>query len=253
MLRFYYVILISIPFIIFYLIVAEHYMKDRSRYDEDKCYQLVQKVVKRFKKNARIRTISYGEEHLPENGGYVMYSNHQGKYDAIGILSAHEKPCTIVMDEVRSRLFIVNQFIELLQGVRLSRTDFRQQVECAKTIQNGVELGRRYIYFPEGGYDKNGNSLQEFRPGAFNCAKKAKAPIVPVAIYDSHLPFDVNSLRRVTTQVCFLEPIYYDEYKEMTTQEISEVVKHRIEQCLEYLEEQRILKKLNLKFYAGRS
>ena len=251
MLRFYYVILISIPFIIFYLIAAEHYMKNRDRYDEGMCYALVQKVVKRFKRNARIRTIGYGEEHLPEEGGYVMYSNHQGKYDAIGILSVHEKPCTIVMDEVRSRLFIVNQFIELLQGVRLSRTDFRQQVACAKTIQNGVEQGRRYIYFPEGGYEKNGNDLQKFKPGAFNCVKKAKAPIVPVAIYDSHLPFDVNSLRRVTTQVCFLEPIYYEEYKNMTTQEISEIVKTRIEECMDFLETERKNKKLNTKFYAN--
>ena len=251
MLRFYYVILISIPFIIFYLIMADYYVKHRNKYDEKQCYHLVQKVVKRFKKNARIRTIGYGEEYLPENGGYIMYSNHQGKYDAIGIISVHDKPCTIVMDEVRSRLFIVNQFIELLQGVRLSRTDFRQQVECAKTIQNGVEQGRRYIYFPEGGYDKNGNELQEFRPGAFNCVKKAKAPIVPVAIYDSHLPFDVNSLRKVTTQVCFLEPIYYEDYKEMTTQEISEMVKMRIEDCMDVLEGERKNKKLNVKFYAG--
>ena len=251
MLRFYYVILISIPFIIFYLIMAEHYVRNRERYDEEQCYRLAKKVVVRFKKNARIRTISYGEEHLPKEGGYIMYSNHQGRYDAVGIISAHKKPCTVVMDEVRSRLLIVNQFVELLEGIRLSRTDFRQQVECAKTIQKGVEQGRRYIYFPEGGYEQNGNRLQEFRPGAFNCAKKAKAPIVPVAIYDSHLPFDVNSLRRVTTQVCFLEPIYYEEYKEMTTQQISEVVKERIEECMEVLEKQRATKRLNLKFYAG--
>lgn len=250
MLRFYYVILISIPFIIFYLFMADYYVKNRERYDEEQCYQLAKKVVVRFKKNARIRTISYGEENLPQDGGYVMYSNHQGRYDAVGIISVHKKPCTVVMDEVRSRLLIVDQFVELLEGIRLSRTDFRQQVECAKAIQNGVEQGRRYIYFPEGGYDRNGNELQEFRPGAFNCAKKAKAPIVPVAIYDSHIPFDVNSLRRVTTQVCFLEPIYYEEYKEMTTQQISKVVKERIEECMNYLEEQRKVLKLNQRFYS---
>ena len=67
MLRFYYVILISIPFIIFYLMVAEHYVRNRERYDEEQCYELAQKVVVRFKKNARIQTISYGEEHLPQD------------------------------------------------------------------------------------------------------------------------------------------------------------------------------------------
>ena len=78
-LRFYYVILISIPFIVFYLLVADYYVKNRERYDEEQCYELAQKVVVRFKKNARIKTVSYGEEHLPQEGGYIMYSNHQGR------------------------------------------------------------------------------------------------------------------------------------------------------------------------------
>lgn len=249
MLRFYYVILISLPFIIYYIFMAEHYVRNRDRYDEEQCYDLAQRLVRRFKKNARIKTISYGEEHLPEEGGYIMYSNHQGKYDAVGIISSHDKPCSVVMDEERSRIILANQFVELLEGVRLSRTDFKQQVKSAKTIQNGVEHGKRYIYFPEGKYERNGNKLQEFRPGAFNCAKKAKAPIVPVAIYDSHIPFDFNSIRKVTTQVYFLEPIYYDEYEDKTTQEISEMVKGRIEECLEILESKRISLGLNRKFY----
>lgn len=249
MLRFYYVILISLPFIIYYIFMAEHYVRNRERYDQEQCYDLAQRLIRRFKKNARIRTISYGEEHLPEEGGYIMYSNHQGKYDAVGIISVHDKPCSVVMDEKRSRIILADQFVELLEGVRLSRTDFKQQLQSAKMIQNAVEQGKRYIYFPEGKYERNGNKLQEFRPGAFNCAKKAKAPIVPVAIYDSHIPFDFNSIRKVTTQVYFLEPIYYDEYEDKTTQEISEMVKGRIEECLEILESKRISLGLNRKFY----
>ena len=249
MLRFYYVILISLPFIIYYIYMAEHYARNRERYDEEQCYDLARRLVKRFKKNARIRTVSYGEEHLPEEGGYIMYSNHQGRYDALGIISVHDKPCSVVMDEERSRIILANQFVELLEGVRMSRTDFKQQVQSAKEIQNGVEQGKRYIYFPEGKYERNGNNLQEFRPGAFNCAKKAKAPIVPVAIYDSHLPFDFNSIRKVTTQVCFLEPIYYDEYEDKTTQEISDMVRNRIEEQLDFLEDRRIALGLNHTFY----
>ena len=249
MLRFYYVILISLPFIIYYLFMLEYYVRNRERYDEEQCYDLAQRLVRRFKKNARIHTVSYGEDHLPEEGGYIMYSNHQGKYDALGIISVHDKPCTVVMDEKRSRIILADQFVELLEGVRMSRTDFRQQIRSTKVIQNGAEQGKRYIYFPEGKYERNGNKLQEFKPGAFSCAKKAKVPIVPVAIYDSHLPFDFNSIRKVTTQVYFLEPIYYDEYEDKTTQEISEMVKIRIEECLEYLDGRRVAMKWNQKFY----
>ena len=60
-----------------------------------------------------------------------------------------------------------------------------------------------------------------------------------MALYDSHLPFDYNSYRRVTTQVCFLEPIDFEEYGDMSTKEISEMVKGRIEDKLEELEQNR--------------
>lgn len=249
MLRFYYVILISLPFIIYYLIMAEYYVRNKDRYDEEMCYDLAQRLIKRFKKNARINTISYGEEQLPQEGGYIMYSNHQGKYDALGIISVHDKPCSVVMDEKRSRIILAKQFVDLLEGVRMSKTDIRQQVRAFKDIRTGAEQGKRYIYFPEGKYERNGNTLQEFHAGAFKCAKQAKVPIVPVAIYDSHIPFDFNSIRKVTTQVYFLDPIYYDEYEDMTTQEISEMVKVKIEEQLEFLESKRITLGLNHKFY----
>lgn len=249
MLRFYYVILISLPWIIYYIVMAEHYVRNREQYDEEQCYHLAKRLVAQFQKNARIHTISYGKEHLPEDGGYVMYSNHQGKYDALGIISVHEKPCSVVMDEAKSHMILTDQFMKLLEGIRLSRTDYKQQVQSAKVIQNEVQNGKKYIYFPEGKYEHNGNALQEFRPGAFQCATKAKAPIVPVAIYDSHLPFEFNSLRKITTQVYFLPPIYYEEYEGKTTREISEMVKMQIEECLTYLEEKRSALGLNQEFY----
>lgn len=48
-----------------------------------------------------------------------------------------------------------------------------------------------------------------------------------------------KALRKVTTKVCFQEPLYYEEYQKMTTQEISMVVKKRIEECMVYLEGQK--------------
>ena len=33
-----------------------------------------------------IHTKAYGQENLPKEGGYMMYPNHQGKYDALGIV-----------------------------------------------------------------------------------------------------------------------------------------------------------------------
>lgn len=250
MTRFYYAILISVPIIIFYICKAEFYAHHRERYDEDACYHLAKNIVNWVKRNARVKTISYGEENLPDEGGYIMYSNHQGRYDAIGIISAHDKPCSVVMDSERSKLPIAKQVVDLLCGVRMNKSDIKQQVRASRDVRRGVEQGRRYIYFPEGKYDDNRNTLQEFHPGAFKCAQQAQVPIVPVAIYDSHIVFAFNSLKKVTTQVLFMEPIYYEDYGDMTTHEISDMVKARIEEGICELDENRKRLQLNPFYYS---
>lgn len=239
MLRFYSVIFFALPLVIYYILAAEYYVKHEEKYDEFKCYQLALRIVRSVKRRARIETIAIDADKLPQEGGYIMYSNHQGKYDALGIMDAHKEPCSVVMDAERSRVILTNSVIKLIRGKRLERHNLRQQTKELMMLTEETKNGRRYIYFPEGGYERNGNRLQEFRPGAFKCAKMAQVPIVPVAIYDSHLPFDYNSFRKVTTQVCFMDPIPYEEYKDKTTQEISAMVKELIEDKLTDLEENR--------------
>lgn len=56
--------------------------------------------------------------------------------------------------------------------------------------------------------------LMNLNRGAFKSAMKAKAPIVPVAIVDSWKVFDLWSLRKVKTEVFYLKPMLYDEYKD---------------------------------------
>lgn len=228
MLRFIFVISISIPFILYYIPKAVYYVHHPERYNEEDRYCLALKIIGRLKKNARIQTIVDGQNNLPKEGGYIMFSNHQGKYDTLGIMYGHKEPCAVVMDEKRSHLFIASQFLDLVGGARLDKTDMRKQIKTIEKVAQEVKNGRRYILFPEGGYDHNGNTLQEFLPGAFKCAQKARCPIVPVAIYDSYKPFAENSLRKVRTGVYFLKPIPYEEYKGMNTKEIAGMVKERI-------------------------
>ena len=38
-------------------------------------------------KSGKITTEACGLENLPETGGYIMYPNHQGKYDLLGIIT----------------------------------------------------------------------------------------------------------------------------------------------------------------------
>ena len=228
MLRLFYVILISLPFVLYYIEKAHHIAKHKDKYTEEECYRIARRCIRIMMINGRIRTEAFGTELLPQEGGYVMYSNHQGKYDTLGIMISHKKPCTIVMDAYRSKLPIADSFIDLVSGSRLDKTDMKKQMKTILKIADEVKNGRRYIVFPEGGYDHNRNDLQDFMPGSFKCATKSQAPIVPVAIIDSYKVFGMNSLRKVKTQVHFLNPIFYEEYQGMSTPEIAQMVKDRI-------------------------
>lgn len=228
MLRLCYVVIVSLPFILSYLWKVSYIEKHGENYTEETRYEVARKAVSIMQHNGFIHTDAYGTENLPTEGGYVMFANHQGKYDALGIISSHKKPCTIVIDEKRSHLPITDEFITLLKGSRLDKTNMKNQLKTILAVAEEVKAGRRYIIFPEGGYDHNQNEVQNFLPGAFKCAMKAKSPIVPVALVDSYKPFGINSLKQVTTQVHFLPPIYYEEYKEMTSKEVSDLARSRI-------------------------
>lgn len=228
MLRFWYVIIISLPFIIYYLVKGDYIERHADAYSEEDRYRVALRVIRIMKRNGRITTSVTGVENLPKDCGYVMFPNHQGKYDALGIMDAHRKPCTVMMDEKRSHMVIVDQFMTLVKGCRIDKSDIKSQVNAINTVASEVKQGRRYIVFPEGGYFHNRNAVKEFMPGAFQCAVRAKSPIVPVLLVDSYKPFEINSLRKVHTQVHFLPAIYPEEYSGMTTSQIAKLVRGRI-------------------------
>ena len=231
MLRFIYVIIMRIFSIIYFCPKMAHYGKHTEKYGENECYALAQDVIGRVKKTTRITTEFYGVENLPKEGGYIMFSNHQGKYDALGIISGHPLPCSVLMDKKRSKMPIANQFITLLRGKRIDRNNPRQQIKVLNDIASDVRDGRRFLIFPQGGYEKNQkNNVGDFKYGCFISAYKAKCPVVPVAIVDSYKPFGENSLKPVKTKVIFLPPLSYDCYRELKAPQLCGIVRKTIEE-----------------------
>ncbi len=234
MFRMFYVILISTPFVLYYA-WRVYSLERKTHYSESERYKVARHMVAIMKVNGFIQTKVFGTENLPEEGGYVMFANHQGKYDTLGIIHVHEKPCTILIDKKRSYLLFVNQFIRLLRGIRMDKSSPKEQVKAILQVAQEVKAGRRYIVFPEGGYKNNKNQIQDFLPGAFKCAIKAQSPIVPVVLVDSYKVFNTPgfSLLPVTTQVHFLKPLLYEDYKDMNSQQIATLVHDQIADALE--------------------
>lgn len=232
MLRFYWVIFWNFYHI--YMIPKMGYMaKHTEKYDEAERYRIARRAIYYMMRTGNIRTVCEGTENLPKDGGYVMYPNHQGKFDALSIMITHAKPCSVVVDDAVSYGILIKEFIDLVEGKRMKLDDVRQALGIIRETSTEVREGRRYIIFSEGGYTDNGNTLQEFKPGSFKMAMMAKAPIVPVAIVDAYKVFGQNSLAPVTAKVKYLPPLYYEDYKDMNSREICALVKSKIQQAID--------------------
>ena len=212
-----------------------YYANHPEKYSEEERYALARKILKKVRTTARITTEYHGIENLPSQNGYIMFSNHQGKYDALGIMEGHPSSCSVLMDKKRSEMFIAKQFIDFVNGKRIEKNSPRQQMRVLNDLSKEVIAGRNYLIFPEGRYGKKkaDNSLGDFKYGCFYCAIKAKCPIVPVLLLDSYKTFSYNSLRKIHTKVVFFPPISYEEYSHMKAPELCLYVKEKIQKELD--------------------
>lgn len=209
-----------------------------EKYDKNTRYAFLHKIVPIVNRRGRVKIDCHGLENLPSENGYIMFPNHQGLFDALAFLETHERPFVTVMKKEVKNTILLKQVIQMLQAEIIDREDIRQSMQVIMNMTRRVKAGDNFIIFAEGTRSRNGNNLLEFKGGSFKSATNARCPIVPVALIDSFKAFDTNSIKRITVQIHYLEPLYYEEYKDMKSTEIAELVSSRIQQRIHEYEKQ---------------
>lgn len=203
-----------------------------DKISEETKYTLIREIGERGCKCGNVTVHGYGFENLPEQPGYIMYPNHQGLFDVMGLVYLNPVPFGVVIKKEAYNVFCLRQLVQTMGGLFMDREDPRQGLQIINEVAREVKEGRNFVIFPEGTRSKNGNKLGNFKSGSFKAATKAKCPIVPIAIIDSFLPFDNTTTEQVDSQFHVLPPIPYEEYQSMKTSEIADMVKSRIEQVI---------------------
>lgn len=229
--------IIYLPSYAFYLFC---YSKNVDKYPEDERYRFLKKIVYRANKGGNVQIKSFGKENIPKENGFIFFPNHQGMYDMLALIDGCDHPLSVVAKKEVQNVPLLKHIFRVVKALFIDREDVRQSMKIIVEVTKEVQGGRNYTIFPEGTRSKNGNSVGEFKGGSFKAATKAKCPIVPVALIDSFKPFDTKSIKPVTVQVHFLEPLLYEDYKDMNTSEIAEEVRKRIIETIEKYEEKVI-------------
>lgn len=212
--------LFNLPF----WLIRLHQLCNIEKYDVHTRYGFLHKIVPIIIKRGRIKIHVTGLENLPKEDGYILFPNHQGLFDALAVIQTHERPLVTVMKKEIKDTILLKQVITILQAEVIDRDDIRQSMKVIMNMTRRVKTGENFIIFAEGTRSRQGNSLLEFKGGSFKSAMKAKCPIIPVALIDSFKAFDTNEIKKLTVQIHYLKPLYYDDYKDMKSTEIAKTV-----------------------------
>jgi 1-acyl-sn-glycerol-3-phosphate acyltransferase len=209
-----------------------HTASHKDKYAKEKIFNNLRYIVRAANWGGNVKIKTTGLENIPAEDGFIFYPNHQGMYDVLAILDACPSYFSVVPKKELMTVPFLKQVFQCMGSIPIDREDIRQSMKVIKDMSESVKKGNNYLIFAEGTRSKKGNEMIEMKAGSFKAATMSKCPIVPVALVDSFVPFDRNTIRKVTVQVNFLKPINYEEYQGMKTNEIAEIVQGRIENAI---------------------
>lgn len=162
-----------------------------------------------------------GREKIDPDETYVMVANHQSLLDIFVLfrLFTHFKWVSKVEN---FRIPFIGWNMRLNDYIQLKRGDRLSSAAMLRSCRKNLAAGNSIMMFPEGTRSPTGQ-LRGFKPGAFNLAKDAKRPLLPIVVHGtaSALPKRGVILRgrhRITIEV--LDPIAYPAFADEEAEDL---------------------------------
>ena len=209
------------------------YAKNTEKYSRKEMFDHIQFILQRAITGGNIDLTLTGLENVPQEDGFMLYSNHQGLFDVVAIAGTIPRPIGAVLKKELWDIPFLHQIALCTNSFAMDREDVRQSLTVIQNVTEEVKQGRNYLIFPEGTRSKLGNTMLDFHGGSFRCATKSKCPIVPIALVDSFKVLDQKGSKPFSVQIHYLKPILYEEYAGMKPAEVAELVKSRIQEKID--------------------
>lgn len=175
----------------------------------------------------------YGKKNL-KKGKAVLTMNHTSNIDAVNIvLGTFEKKYFLAKKELfKNKLF--GAFIKAMGAIKIDRA--AADVGAIKNALKVLKNDKKLIIFPEGTRNKSDNvELGEVKSGAAMLAIKAKAPIVPVWVYNRPHAFRMTKI--LIGEPYELSQFYGAKITEEILNQASEIVSQKLNELKQQAEE----------------
>ena len=178
-----------------------------------------------------------GREKIDPETAYVIVANHLSLLDILVLfrLFAHFKWVSKVEN---FRVPFIGWNMKLNRYIELKRGDRESVLRMLRLSEEALHGGSSVMMFPEGTRSTTGR-MQPFKTGAFDLAKQARAPILPLALHGTSdaLPKRGFILQgRHEIRISVLDPLPFDAFAAQSVEALTERVRERIAERLGELE-----------------
>lgn len=173
-----------------------------------------------------------GMKNYPHHGAMLVCSNHQSNLDPIILGCACPRPVNYLAKKQLFHFKPLGWFLRWNDAIELDR---EKGLGGIKETLKRLKRNESVVMFPEGTRSKDGQ-LQPIKSGFCTLVKKTKVPILPVAIdgaWDAlprHSPMPNFG---TTIAVVFGDPIAPDQYRDLSDEELTQLLDDKISGCFE--------------------
>jgi len=174
-----------------------------------------------------------GRRNVPRRGGVIIAANHQSFLDPplIGLGAPRQisyLAAAYLFDLWRGFTWLIRS----LNAIPVKRTGGDRQ--AYREMVNRLRAGGAVLMFPEGTRTWDG-SIGPLRPGVWNIARRAGAPIVPAVIDGAHeaWPRGTPCPRPHPVRVMFGPPISAERVRALTSDGLTDLLSERLNGLLD--------------------
>ena len=187
----------------------------------------------------RCKLMIRGMNQLPLDEKFLFITNHQSMYDSVACVWALRGfPLSIVLKKNLMKIPVVSNYLHANSFIPIDRENPREGVKAINKAADRIASGTSSVIICPEGTRSGSYELGEFHNGSFKIALKAKCPIVLCSIQNSCQVKKRFPFKSTTIYFDVIEVLKYEDFKDKTTQEISDyaynVIKSNLDELPKY-------------------
>lgn len=235
MIKYFFVILIAIPRIIYSQICVLIMNSNKKKYSLEKRYACVRKTICILNKMLKARLVVENVHFIktPHQSGRIYVPNHCSVFEALALIELSEKPLIFISKIENSKIPFLAAHLNAIDGLYIDRKDVKQSLRICKQAGLLANSGYDVVIFAEGTRSKDGN-VAEFKAALPSILHYAKCETYLICFHNSHAPlsFHILSYPNEIVHLTFFEPLSFEYFLE-NKKEFNQIARNTIQQRLD--------------------